>query len=63
MIAARLEVPLIPVRLEGLERILHQKAKFPTRGVARVTFGPPIRLRGHDYAALAREIEEAVRRL
>jgi long-chain acyl-CoA synthetase len=63
MIAARLEVPVVPVRLEGLERILHQKAKFPTRGIARVAFGRPISLRGNDYAALAREVEEAVRKL
>jgi len=63
MIAARLEVPVIPVRLEGLDRILHQKAKFPTRGTARVAFGPAISLRGNDYAALAEEIEDAVNRL
>jgi long-chain acyl-CoA synthetase len=63
MIAARLEVPVVPVRLEGLDRILHQKARFPTRGIARVVFGRPMSVRGHDYAALAKEIEEAVRRL
>jgi long-chain acyl-CoA synthetase len=63
MIAARLDVPVVPVRLEGLDRILHQKAKFPTRGVARVAFGAPISLRGNDYAALAREIEDAVKSL
>jgi long-chain acyl-CoA synthetase len=63
MIAARLGIPVIPVRLEGLEKVLHQKAKFPTRGPARVAFGPPIVLQGNDYAALARQIEEAVKRL
>jgi long-chain acyl-CoA synthetase len=63
MIAARLGIPVIPVRLEGLEKVLHQKAKFPTRGPARVAFGSPIMLQGNDYAALAREIEEAVKRL
>ena len=63
MIASRLEIPVIPVRLEGLDRILHQKARFPTRGTARVAFGAPMSLRGNDYAALAREIEEAVKRL
>jgi long-chain acyl-CoA synthetase len=63
MIASRLEVPVIPVRLEGLDRILHQKARFPTRGLARVAFGRPMSLRGSDYAALAREIQEAVEKL
>jgi long-chain acyl-CoA synthetase len=63
MIAARLDVPVVPVRLEGLERILHQSWKFPQRGKARVTFGAPISLQGHDYAELATQIESAVRRL
>jgi long-chain acyl-CoA synthetase len=63
MIAARLGIPVIPVRLEGLEKVLHQQAKFPTPGQARVAFGAPIMLQGNDYAALAGQIEEAVRRL
>jgi long-chain acyl-CoA synthetase len=63
MIAARLGIPVIPVRLDGLERILHQHWKFPKRGRARVAFGKPMSLKGNDYAALAREIEAAVRRL
>jgi long-chain acyl-CoA synthetase len=63
MIAAKLDVPVVPVRLEGLDRILHQKAKWPTRGVARVAFGPPISLKGNDFAAMAHQIEEAVRAL
>ena len=63
MIASRLLVPVVPVRLEGVDRILHQKWKFPQRGVARVAFGPALRLEGADYAKLAKEVEEAVRRL
>ncbi|MFL6279706.1 MAG: AMP-binding protein [Vicinamibacterales bacterium] len=62
MIASRLDVPVVPVRLDGLDRVLHQSWKFPQRGPARVTFLPPISLRGNDYAALAREVEDAVRR-
>jgi long-chain acyl-CoA synthetase len=60
MIAARLEVPVVPVRLEGLDRILHQSWKFPKRGAARITFGAPISLKGHDYAQMAGRIESAV---
>ncbi|MEO7274990.1 MAG: AMP-binding protein, partial [Vicinamibacterales bacterium] len=63
MIAARLDVPVIPVRLEGLDRILHHSWKFPVRGSARVTFGAPLRLEGTDYPALARRLEERVREL
>jgi long-chain acyl-CoA synthetase len=63
MIASRLGVPVVPVRLEGLDRILHQKWKFPRRGAARVAFGRPMSLTGSDYAALACEVEQAVRKL
>jgi long-chain acyl-CoA synthetase len=63
MAAARLQVPVIPVRLDGLDRILHHKWKFPKRGNARVRFGRPMWLQGTNYADLARQVEEAVRRL
>ena len=63
MIAAKLQVPVVPVRLDGLDRILHHKWKFPRRGSARVAFGRPLRLDGGDYPNLARQVEEAVRRL
>ena len=63
MIASRLDVPVVPVRLEGLDRILHHSWKFPSRGKARVVFGKPMLLKGNDYAALAVRVEEAVRGL
>jgi 1-acyl-sn-glycerol-3-phosphate acyltransferase len=63
MIAARLGVPVIPVRLEGLDRILHPTWKFPVRGPAHVSFGKPVFLEGSDYAALSRTLEEAVKAL
>jgi long-chain acyl-CoA synthetase len=63
MIASRLGLPVVPIRLEGLERILHHSWKFPARGTARVTFGPPISLKGNDYAQLAAQVEAAVRHL
>jgi long-chain acyl-CoA synthetase len=63
MAAARLQVPVVPVRLDGVDQILHQSWKFPRRGTARVAFGRPLRLSGSNYAELAREVEEAVRQL
>jgi long-chain acyl-CoA synthetase len=61
MIGARLGLPVVPVRLEGLDKVLHRTMKFPKRGPVRVSFGPPLRLRGEDYAALAKQVEDAVR--
>ena len=63
MIAARLNVPVVPIRLEGLDRILQPSWRWPKRGRARVAFGAPISLEGNDYAALSERIEAAVRAL
>jgi long-chain acyl-CoA synthetase len=63
MVAAKLGVPVIPVRIDGLDRILHHTWKFPVRGRARVAFGAPMRLEGTDYSELASLLEEAVRQL
>jgi long-chain acyl-CoA synthetase len=63
MIASRLGVPVVPVRLEGLERILHHTWTFPKRGHATVTFGPAMSLTGNDYGALAAQVEKAVKSL
>jgi long-chain acyl-CoA synthetase len=63
MIGARLRVPVVPVRLVGLDAILHQSWKMAKPGPARVIFGSPVHLAGDDYAALAKEVEQAVRLL
>ena len=63
MIASRLEVPVIPVRLDGLDRVLRSSSYMVTPGEVRVAFGTPVRLLGEDYAALARQVEERVRAL
>jgi long-chain acyl-CoA synthetase len=63
MIASRLGVPVVPVRLDGLQHVLPRHAKFPARARARCTFGAPMLLTGNDYAAMAHEVEAAVREL
>jgi len=63
MIAARLELPVIPVRLEGLYNLLSPHMSWPKRGPARVSFGAPMRFSGDDYVAMAKQLEEAVKTL
>jgi long-chain acyl-CoA synthetase len=63
MLAARLGIPVVPVRLADLDRVLHKDAKFPTPGRANVKFGAPLRPSGDDAVAIARQVEEAVRNL
>jgi long-chain acyl-CoA synthetase len=63
MIGSRLNLPIIPVRIDGADRVLHTSWKWPKPGRVSVTFGRPIRLSGDNYADLARQVEQAVRDL
>jgi long-chain acyl-CoA synthetase len=63
MIAARLDVPIVPVRVSGVNRVLHPRSRMARPARVRVAFGAPMRLRGNDYGALAQQVEERVRRL
>jgi long-chain acyl-CoA synthetase len=63
MIASRLDVPVVPVRIDDVDRLMPIGATFVRPGRVRVSFGAPLRLRGDDYAALAAEVEQAVRSL
>jgi long-chain acyl-CoA synthetase len=63
MMAARLGVPVVPVRLEGIDRVLHQTWKMAKPGPVRVIFGKPMHLKGDDYVALTAQVESAVRNL
>ena len=63
MIASRLDVPVIPVRLDGLDRVLHTTWRMARPGRVRVAFGAPLQLRGENYGSLARQVEEQVRQL
>jgi len=61
--AARLGVPVIPVRVEGIDRVLHQSWKMAKPGPVRVIFGAPLHLTGDDYIGLTEQVEAAVRKL
>ena len=63
MIGSRLDLPVVPVRLEGVDKVLHTSWKMAKPGRVTVTFGKPLRLSGDDYAALALRVEQAVRDL
>ena len=60
LIASKLGVPVVPVRIEGLDKVLSLRASWPTRGPARITFGKPMRLEGDNYAELAARVRDAV---
>jgi hypothetical protein len=61
MIASRLNVPVVPVRIDGLDKVLHPSWKMARPGRIRIAFGQPLHLAGEDYEALAKRVESAVR--
>jgi long-chain acyl-CoA synthetase len=63
MMAARLGVPVIPVRVEGIDHVLHQTWKMAKPGPVRVIFGAAMQLSGDDYVDLTARVETAVRKL
>ncbi|MGH9559408.1 MAG: 1-acyl-sn-glycerol-3-phosphate acyltransferase, partial [Bryobacteraceae bacterium] len=63
MIATRLNVPVVPLRIVGLDRVLHRDWYWPRMGRVEVRIGAPMTLRGEDFAALAKQVEQAVREL
>ncbi len=63
MIAAKLGIPVVPIRIEGMNRVLNQSWKMARVGRVRIAFGAPIELHGDDYLASAKQVEEAVRAL
>jgi long-chain acyl-CoA synthetase len=63
MIGSRLNLPVVPVRIDGVDRVLHSSWKMPRRGPVEVRFGAPIVFQGDDYPAMALRLEEAVRLL
>src|SRR6202023_2666492 len=49
LMASRLSLPIVPVRLRGLEQVLHKAARRATPGSVKITFGTPIRLTTRDW--------------
>jgi len=63
MIASHLDTPVVPVRIVGVDRVLHRTAWWPHMGRVEVRFGTPITLTGENFADLAARVEAAVRAL
>jgi long-chain acyl-CoA synthetase len=63
MIGSRLDMPVVPVRIDDVDGLMPMGSSFVKPGRVRVAFGAPLRLRGDDYAALAAQVEAAVRAL
>jgi long-chain acyl-CoA synthetase len=63
MLGAKLDIPVVPVRLTGLDKVLHRTWRMARPGRVSIRFGPALRLEGEDYTALAKQVEEAARKI
>ena len=64
LMSLRLEVPVVPVHLDGLFDVMSMHDSWPRRGSARIEFGSPVVPgEGEDYVQLARRIETSLRRM
>jgi long-chain acyl-CoA synthetase len=63
MIASKLGIPVVPIRIQGMDHVLREGWKMARPGRVEITFGEALRLTGDDYLGLARQVEAAVRKL
>lgn len=64
LLAANLDLPVAPIRIEGLFDLTRQRRYFSRPGTVTLTFGEPVTFdRGTDPARIAQELEERVRAL
>lgn len=64
LLAENLDLPVVPIKIEGLFDLTQQRRYFSRPGTVTVTFGEPVKFeRGADPALITRILEERVRAL
>jgi long-chain acyl-CoA synthetase len=64
LLAANLDLPVAPIKIEGLFDLTRQRRYFSRPGTVTVTFGEPVTFeRGTDPARITQELEKRVRAL
>jgi long-chain acyl-CoA synthetase len=61
VLATRLKIPVVPIRIRGSNRVLHHTWRMARPGFVDVKIGPPVQLEGDDFLASAKRLEEIVR--
>jgi 1-acyl-sn-glycerol-3-phosphate acyltransferase len=61
--ALRLQMPVVPIFVKGMDAILPHDSHIARRGCAQVRFGKPIPPEGSDFRALTARIEQQVHSL
>jgi long-chain acyl-CoA synthetase len=61
LLAVELGLPVVPVHLKGIDRVMPMGARWPRRGTIEISFGQPLRFaRDDEYASAADAIREAI---
>jgi long-chain acyl-CoA synthetase len=60
LIASKLRIPMLPMRLIGVNRVFPRDASMVHPGPVEVRFGVPMELRGEDFDALAGRVRTQV---
>ncbi len=63
MIASRMRVPVVPIRLVGVDKVLDRNSGRLRPGPVEVRIGKAIDLHGSLYETLAKQLEDIVRAL
>ncbi len=63
MMVMHMKIPVLPVRIDGLEHVLPIDRYWPRRGTVSVKFGPMMAFKDGTYESIAEELESAVRSL
>jgi len=62
-VAISMDVPVIPIKVQGLFHVLPVRKLWPKRGKSIVTFGSPIEIKYMTYQEATARIEQEVRQL
>lgn len=63
MLAVEMKVPIVPLKIENLIKILPKWKKWPSFGRAKIKIGKPIEIKQDSYIKTADRIEKTVRGL
>ena len=61
LMASRLHLPVVPIRLRGLDRVWPRASTFPHRGRIELSIGAPLMSERESFPELARKLESVIR--
>ncbi len=63
LMVKELGIPVVPVGIQGIEKVLPRGSNFPRRGLVKVTFGSPLFFTTEPPEEIIRRTQDAVSRL